>query len=299
MEIIVDKIYENRSVESFLKQHMSYSRGLLRKIKRSGAVIVNGTPVLMAHKLRAGDVITIEISEKGSDIQPQFIPLEILFEDKEVMVVNKPSGMLVHPLTGEPGGTLANAVIYHWLNKNREALVFRPVYRIDRDTSGLVLISKNRLSYNKLLRQLTERTMLRTYIAVVEGYMPASEGIINFPIARKTGSIVQREVSWQGKSAVTRYKVVRTLPSIGASLLAVRLETGRTHQIRVHLSHMGHPLLGDTLYGGRSDYICRHALHVQRIKFLHPVTGDTVDLYCPAPSDIGKLMGSADEIPDF
>lgn len=296
MEIIVEKIYDNRSVESFLKQHMCYSRGLLRKIKRNGAVIVNGSPVLMAHRLKAGDVITVEINEEGSEIQPQFIPLEILFEDKEVMVVNKPPHMLVHPLTGEPRGTLANAVIYHWLNTNSEALVFRPVYRIDRDTSGLVLISKNSLSYNKLLRQLTERTMLRTYIAVAEGYMHTAEGIIKLPLARKPGSIVQREVSEQGKSAVTRYKVVKTLPGIGASLLEVRLETGRTHQIRVHLSHMGHPLLGDTLYGGRIDYINRQALHVQRLKFVHPVTGLTVDLNCPSPADISKLIGKTDEI---
>lgn len=290
MKTTIKKPDINRTVEAVLKKQLGFSRGLTRKLKRNGEVYVNGAPVLLTHRVKAGDVLEICLPEERSSIEPQDIPLKKIYEDEDLLVVDKPAGMLVHPLSNEPGGTLANAVMYHWLNSGSSAVVFRPVYRIDRDTSGLVLISKSKFTYYNLARQLQEKTMMRSYLALVQGFMSTAEGVIDLPIGRKPGSIIQREVSFGGKPAVTHFSVIRHMEKIHASLLKIKLETGRTHQIRVHMSHLGHPLLGDTLYGGPTNLIDRQALHAYSLNFLHPGSGVNMNLRCPLPKDILNVL---------
>lgn len=290
METIIVRTQQGLAVEAVLKRHLGFSRSLIRKLKSHGQVSLNGIPVYMNQIVKAGDALEVYLPEERSKIEPQNIPLKIIYEDEDILVVNKPAGMLVHPLSNEPGGTLANAVMYHWLNTESITVVFRPVYRIDRDTSGLVLISKNKLTYNNIARQLQNKTMRRTYLAVVHGFMDATEGTIKLPIARKTGSIIQREINVEGKPAVTHFTVIRHLKKINSSLLKVELETGRTHQIRVHMSHVGHPLLGDTLYGGPENLIDRQALHAYSLNCSHPGNGKKLNLICPPPRDILNIL---------
>lgn len=208
-------------------------------------------------------------------------------EDEDLLVVNKPPGMLVHPLTVEAGGTLANAVVHRWSRQGLTAR-FRPVYRIDRDTSGLVLVAANPFAYQHLARQLIGKIMRREYLAVPGGHIHPEQGTLCFPIGRADQSIVKREVKEGGKRAVTCYRVLELLP--GGTLVKCSLETGRTHQIRVHLNHLGHPLYGDTLYGGSAQWIGRQALHAASLRFYHPRTGALICLNCDLPLDMMHLI---------
>lgn len=289
--ITVEKSGHGRSIDEILKEKLGLSRALLRKIKREGGVLLNGNPVLLQQRVEKGDTIALEMDFSGqSPIAPELTLLDIVYEDDCILVVNKPAGMLVHPVSGEETGTLANYVMGHWLQQGNRNPVFRPVYRIDRGTSGLVLVSKTHLVHLGLTRQLTAKTMKRVYIALAGGIISTGEGTVSKPIARKPGSIVEREVSPSGSPAVTHYRVLGRLPGICATLLEVTLETGRTHQIRVHLSHIGHPLLGDTLYGGNDGHIGRQALHSYRLLFTHPLTGDSLDLKGRLPGDMKKII---------
>ncbi|MFZ5645660.1 MAG: RluA family pseudouridine synthase [Bacillota bacterium] len=293
METVKLTISENdqgRTIEAVLKERYSMSRSLIRKIKREGQVYLNGNPVFLIERVGKGDILVVVInSEKGSDILPEEIPLKIIYEDEDVIAVDKPPGMIVHPVRGERENTLANAVIGYWLKKGKRNPVYRPVYRIDRDTSGIVLVAGTRMAHLSLDLQLRERIMKRKYIAIAGGLVFNNYGVINEPIGRKKGSIVEREVTGSGSVSVTHYSVIKRLPDIEATVLEVVLETGRTHQIRVHMSHIGHPLLGDTLYGGNRDLIKRQALHSHRAEFNHPKTGERIVLKSDLPEDMKKL----------
>lgn len=289
--LLVEKEDHGRAIGGLVRERLGVSRSLLRRIKREGSIILNGEPVTAVTRVKEGDTITLEMElGRQSDIIPDDGLLDIVYEDSCLMVVNKSAGMLVHPVAGERAGTLANSVLGHWLKKGKANPVFRPVYRIDRDTSGLVLVSGSHLAHLALERQLRAKTMRRVYIAVAGGKIAEERGTIDCPIARKPGSIVEREVSPGGKPAVTHYRVIKRLPAVGATVLEVTLETGRTHQIRVHMSHLGHPLLGDTLYGGDRIHIERHALHSYRLVFTHPASGRLVDLTGALPDDMKKLL---------
>lgn len=294
MRIVIEPKYENHTIESVLKTELGFARGLIRKLKQIGTVRLNEIPGCIKLRVKAGDVLEISMDEERSNIEPQNIPLNIVFEDKDLLVADKPPGMLVHPLSTEPCGTLANAVMYHWLQTGSKSVVFRPLYRLDRQTSGLVVISKNIFTYPGLVRQLQNKTLGRTYIAIVDGYMGKPAGTIDLPIRRKPGSIIKREVGVGGKPAVTHFSVINRLEIINASLLKVILETGRTHQIRAHFSYAGHPLLGDTLYGGATNLIGRQALHACSVNFLHPRSRVEMVLQSPLPGDILKLLKLAD-----
>jgi len=280
-----------RTIAGVLKERYAMSRSLLRRIKREGKTFLNGDPVFLNERLAIGDNLIVEMDiGRESQIDPEDLDLEKIYEDESLLVLNKPPGMLVHPVRGERSGTLANAVIGYWKKSGKPCGVFRPVFRIDRDTSGLVVVSGNHLAHLSLARQIQNKTMERVYIAVAGGLVTSHKGIIDLPIARKSGSIVEREVSSSGSRAVTHYRVIKRLPQIDASVLEVKLETGRTHQIRVHMSYMGHPLLGDSLYQGREGDIARQALHAYRAAFSHPITGVRMDLYCPLPQDMMALV---------
>ncbi|MFZ5646372.1 MAG: RluA family pseudouridine synthase [Bacillota bacterium] len=290
---VVGKDDDNRTISGILKERYSLSRSLLRRIKREGETLLNGIPVFMNQRVSEGDMLAIKLDFAGqSRIVPDNDLPDIIYEDENILIVNKPAGKLVHPVGKERLGTLANSVMGHWLKSGKTNPVFRPVFRIDRDTSGLVLVSGSHLAHLNLVRQIREKTMKRTYIAVAEGKVSTPQGVINAPIARRPGSFIEREVSPTGRSAVTRYRVIEYLPGINATVLEVNLETGRTHQIRVHMSHLGYPLLGDSLYGGSCDYIRRQALHSFRLAFFNPLTGAKMEFRCSPPEDMRELVGN-------
>lgn len=292
LQFIAGREDGGRTVAAVLKERFLFSRSLLRRIKKEGEVLLNGRQALLVERVKEGDKLLVSAGTfRQSDIEPGEIQPDIIYEDESILVANKPAGMLVHPVAGERRGTLANLVMGHWLRSGKQNPVFRPVYRIDRDTTGLVLVSGSHVAHLGLIRQLHEKTMKRKYIAVAEGRFSKPQGIIREPIARKPGSIIEREVSPSGAAAVTHYRVIKHLADINATVLEVGLETGRTHQIRVHLSYLGHPLLGDTLYGGACRHIARQALHSYRLALFHPATGAEMEFECLPPEDMQKLIG--------
>ncbi|TYO94685.1 RluA family pseudouridine synthase [Desulfallas thermosapovorans] len=278
------------TVENLLRKKRGFSRALVRGLKTRGQVLVNGVRVYMRDKVKAGDVLTVCFPKDDStELEPENIPLEILYEDADVLVLNKPAGMLVHPVRHEQHGTLANAVLFHWQHKGVKAR-FRPVYRIDRNTSGIVLVAGNSYAAQQLARQLDTGVLRRRYLAVAEGTPPRRRGTIDLPLALKPGSAARWTVDPGGKQAVTHFQLISKL--MGASLLCLELETGRTHQIRVHMSHIGCPLVGDEQYGGDTERLGRQALHAATIDFCHPRTGVPVRINCPLPADMRGLIKS-------
>ncbi|HPZ42578.1 MAG TPA: RluA family pseudouridine synthase [Bacillota bacterium] len=276
------------SIEQFLRNVLGFSRSMVRRLKRLSGVLLNGQPVILSRRLKAGDRISVALQfNEFTNVLPQPIPIDFVFEDEHILVVNKPPGMLVHPLKHEQENTLANAVLHHYLEKGIEA-AFRPVSRLDRNTSGLVVIAKHAYAAFRLGQQLPRGELQREYLAVVHGLIAQEQGIIDLPVARSVDSRVKRRVCPEGKKALTYYTVLKYLAN--ATFLKLRLATGRTHQIRVHLSHIGHPLVGDTLYGGREEGISRQALHCSRVSLTHPVTGEGLTLEAPLPGDMQKLL---------
>ncbi len=278
------------SVRAFLKGK-GVSGGLFRRIKNSGSFWLNGIPIhANGTILRPGDRISYEYPEPPQDIEPEDIPLDIRYEDNDLLIINKPAGMLVHPTPQTTSGTLANALIYYYRKKGEKTL-FHCVHRLDRMTSGLLLAAK-RPEIQHLLSTKEGKLFHREYIAIAEGIIEPPEGIISLPIARNPESIITRIVSPEGKPAITNYKTEQIFKKESAvfSLLRLSLVTGRTHQIRVHLSHMGHPLLGDDLYGGTLEFIPRQALHAERILLDHPITGEKIDIHAELPKDMADMI---------
>ncbi|WNR45833.1 RluA family pseudouridine synthase [Paenibacillus roseipurpureus] len=224
--------------------------------------------------------------------KPEAYPLDVLFEDEFTLVVNKPAGMSVHPSEAGQGGTLASAVA-HYYETTGQACGIRHIHRLDQDTTGAVLYAKNEWAHVLLDEAMRENRIDRQYVAIAEGRFIAKRGTIDEPIGRDRHHAGKRRVTLNGDQAVTHYRVVQQMKS--AALVEVELETGRTHQIRVHLSYLGHPLVGDTLYGGSSRGFHRQALHGERLLFPHPLTGDEVVVHAPYPSDFKKLLDQLSE----
>ncbi len=273
-------------VRSFLKQ-VGISTTHWKKVKFSETFRCNGE--LISHPARlmvsGGDVVSWELSEK-SNILPENLPLDIRYEDDFLLIVNKPCGQLVHPTNRELTGTLANAVLGYYAT-NGISVAFHPIHRLDRNTTGLVLIAKEPQLHHQLSPQ-GRKIFNREYLAIIHGVLSPFSGRMDYPIARDPKSIICRRVSPEGQRAVTYYETLSV--SDAMSLLRLRLETGRTHQIRVHLSHLGHPLLGDDLYGGSRTLIGRQALHAFRLSFLHPVTKKNISAVADIPEDMRSLL---------
>ena len=271
-------------LEVFLKQH-GFSRHILTHLKRTeNGICVNGIWAYTSHILRASDILTILLVEEASSEQivPINLPFPIVYEDEDLMVINKPADMPIHPSINNYENTLANAAAWYFQQKN-EAFVYRCINRLDRDTTGLLILAKHMLSGAILSRMSAAREIHREYLAIAEGCVPAC-GIIDAPIARKEDSAIERCIDFeQGERAVTHFS--RISYAEGYSLVSLKLETGRTHQIRVHMKHLGHSLPGDYLYNPDFSKIKRQALHSYRLKFSHPISGKPMEFTAPVPND--------------
>lgn len=284
---VIEQSMEDWKVERVLRQGLGVSRTLLRSAKRRMAIYLNGQPVRANVTVKSGEVLELYLEKQETDIIPQQMALQILYEDDYLLAVNKPSGMLVHPLTCEATGTLANGILHHWQQQGFVGR-FRPIHRLDRNTSGLVLVAKNAYVHQQLQLQMHQGLFKRRYLAIVEGQIEPPVGTICAPISLAEGSFIKRAVTPEGQSAISHYRTLRRLMS--GCLVAVQLETGRTHQVRVHMAYLGHPLYGDSLYGGDLNKIDRQALHCAYLAFQHPVNKNAIKLVCPLPEDMIDLM---------
>lgn len=269
---------DKKPIRTFLRE-FGVSASLLTKLKHTeNGITKNGVFAKTIEELSTGDTLTIKIENSGSIARPMCIDIEIPYEDEDIIVLNKPPLLPVHESRNHIGDTLSNFVAYHC----GENMAFRAVYRLDRDTSGLVLVAKNELAAAKLAGKIK-----KDYYAVVDGTIE-NDGIIDAPIARCGNSIIKRKVDENGETAITEYVPIKS--NGNATLVKFNLKTGRTHQIRVHMEHIGHSLLGDKLYGGDCSMISRQALHCKDIYFTHPITEKPMHITCDFPNDMKNLV---------
>ena len=282
-------------VSHFLKQKGFSSQNLVQLKKSPAAVLANGVPCFMNHMLQPGDTLTLRIREVRSSekIPPVDLPLNIVYEDEDLMVINKPAGMPIHPSMNNYYNSMANALAYYFEQQNCP-FVFRCINRLDRDTSGLTIVAKHYVSAGMLSTMIANKAasgIMREYLAIVKGSVQPSEGTITAPLGRKEGSIIERTVDFEkGESAVTHYRVLDE--KNGHSLVSLILETGRTHQIRIHMKYLGYPLIGDYLYNPDMEQIQRQALHAWKLSFVHPITGETLAFTAPLPEDMMAVAGN-------
>ncbi len=281
-------------VNHFLKQKGFSSQNLVQLKKNPDAVLANGIPCFMNHMLQPGDTLTLHIREDHSSekIPPVDLPLNIVYEDADLMVINKPAGMPIHPSMNNYYNSMANALAYYFEQQNCP-FVFRCINRLDRDTSGLTIVAKHYVSAGMLSAMIANKAasgITREYLAIAKGSVQPPYGTITAPLGRKAGSIIERTVDFEkGESAVTHYKVLDE--KNGHSLVSLILETGRTHQIRIHLKYLGYPLIGDYLYNPDMKWIQRQALHAWKLSFRHPITGETLAFTAPLPEDMAAIAG--------
>ena len=277
------------NVKELLKLKFQISDRLLVKLKKNKKIWLNSTPTFVDSRLKPFDTveILIDFEEKSENIIPTQMDLNIIYEDEYYIVINKPSGIAIHPSILHYTDSLANGVKFYFEQKNIKKKI-RPINRLDKDTSGIVIFAKNEYIQEFLVKEMKKNTFFKEYIAVCEGMFESKIGTINLPIGRRENSIIERCVCSDGDIAITHYNVLKSLKN--TSVVHVTLETGRTHQIRVHLSNIGHPILGDTLYGNPSSVINRQALHAYKVKFIHPITGLNVEYIATIPSDIKSII---------
>lgn len=286
----IDSHSEGLRVEQFLRRK-GYSAQNLSTIKRMPeSILVNGVHYYMKQTLKAGDRLLVRIQETESsrNIPPVCAPLSIVYEDEDLIVVNKPAGMPIHPSLNNYTNSLANALAWYYQQQGKP-FIFRCCNRLDRDTSGLTVVAKHLVSGNILSTMTKKKEVRREYLAVVRGHIAPESGTISAPLTRKEGTIIERVVDfYRGEPAVTHYHLIQE--ANGHSLVSLQLETGRTHQIRIHLKHLGFPLVGDYLYNPDMEYISRQALHSFRLSFPHPITGEVMDFTAPLPEDMRNIL---------
>lgn len=302
-------------LDIFLSEKIEdWSRSRLKKLIDEGDVLVNGGAIKSSYKLRDGDEISVELTEQeGDNFEAEDIPIEIVFEDEYLAVINKPAGMVVHPGAGVSNGTLANAIAYRFKiqaskfkieetgNESKRSNRIGIVHRLDKETSGLIVVAKNELTHEKLSAQFHDRKVRKSYVALVHGFVRKLTGKVEEPIARDRKNRVKMAVDKNGRNALSVYKVRQRFEKF--TLLDVDIKTGRTHQIRVHLSHINHPIVGDETYNaGRDNQIPdaglrkairnlnRFFLHAEKLAFTHPVTKETLEFIQPMPDELTDLL---------
>jgi 23S rRNA pseudouridine1911/1915/1917 synthase len=297
VDIIIEPRYDGTTIREFVKNELGLSRGILTRLKSiNSGISLNGVSVTVRTVLNTGDMLTLNLEDNITDenefIVPRSLPIDIIYEDSDIVAVNKSSAMPTHPSQGHSDDSLAKALVYYYKSKG-VPFVFRAVNRLDSGTSGIVLVAKNRLAAYKLSRQLINGSVVKYYTAVVSGILPPDGGDIIGYIRRKNDSIILREVcSASGEGGAYARTVYTTLAvSDKYSIADVAPKTGRCHQIRVHFAHTGHPLVGDFLYGTENqEGMTHHALHARYLAFTQPSSGEHITLEAPPPSDISTLI---------
>lgn len=288
-QIDKDEHYDN--VLHVLKEQFLLSDRLITKLKKANKIYLNSLPTYTKKSVTVGDTVSvlIDFEEDNSNIVASNIPLNIIYEDDYLLVLNKPANIAIHPSILHFYNSLSNGVKFYFDKLGLKKKI-RIVNRLDRNTSGIVILAKNEYIQECLIKQMKTNEFKKEYLAIAKGILESKSGTLNFPIARKEGSIIERTVSSDGDSAITHYDVVKEFNNL--SLVHIVLETGRTHQIRVHFSHIGHPILGDTLYGSPSELINRQALHSYKLTFIHPVTKKELILESSLPNDIKNIINN-------
>ena len=298
MEGQIEHRIEVRGAEGRLDQYLAaqdvgFTRSRLRQLILEGWVTVNGAAVKPSHRVRMGDRVAVSAPPpRPTSLQAQAMAIAVLYEDEHLVVVDKPAGLTVHPGPGHPDHTLVNALLALCPDIEGVGGEIRPgiVHRLDKDTSGLMVAAKNQQAHNNLSAQIKDRKVTKGYVALVEGTPSQLQGRIDAPVGRHPHHRTRMAVTAGGREARTSYRVMESLA--GASLLELYLETGRTHQIRVHLAYLGHPIVGDHVYGKRSPVLDRHFLHAHHLGFRHPVHDDDIDLWSPLPEDLAQALES-------
>lgn len=288
-QIDKDEHYDN--VLHVLKEQFFLSDRLITKLKKANKIYLNSLPTYTKKSVTVGDTVSvlIDFEEDNSNIVASNIPLNIIYEDDYLLVLNKPANIAIHPSILHFYNSLSNGVKFYFDKLGLKKKI-RIVNRLDRNTSGIVILAKNEYIQECLIKQMKTNEFKKEYLAIAKGILESKSGTLNFPIARKEGSIIERTVTSDGDSAITHYDVVKEFNNL--SLVHIVLETGRTHQIRVHFSHIGHPILGDTLYGSPSELINRQALHSYKLTFIHPVTKKELILESSLPNDIKNIINN-------
>jgi 23S rRNA pseudouridine1911/1915/1917 synthase len=284
LDLLVSTELSALPLKEFLRKS-GLSLTLRRRIKHNGVITRNGAHINWNEPVFNQDQITVSWPLENK-LEPIAMPLVIAYEDNALLVIDKPSGIMVHPTARQDGITIANGVLHHY-RESGQSCDFHPVHRLDRQTSGLLLVAKNAYIHHLLSGQGIKHVQ-RSYQAIVTGQPQPLSGTIDAPIGRKPGSIIERMISASGQEAVTDYRTISGTST--ASLMQISLRTGRTHQIRVHFSHIGHPLLGDDLYGGCTDLINRQALHAGKLAFNHPITNELLTIHSPLPPDMLSIL---------
>ncbi len=294
-KVVVEENTQKKRIDSYIvDKNINLSRTAIKRLLDEGKILVNGKKQKPSYKPEVGDIITIEIPEPEEvELKPQDIPIDVIYEDKDIIVVNKPKGMVVHPANGNPDGTLVNAI----LAKCKDSLSgiggeIRPgiVHRLDKDTSGLLIIAKNDQAHINMSKQIQDRKVIKKYIALVKGVIGENTATIDMPIARSTKDRKKMAVDPKGKEAITHYKVLQRYDKY--TLLEIKIDTGRTHQIRVHMSYIGHPVVGDMQYSnGKNEFgIEGQMLHSKYLEFDHPITGKRLKLEAPLPEYFEQVL---------
>ena len=301
LEKKVEEEYEGAVIRDFLKEELGLSSRLIRGAALEKRILVNDNPVRMRYVLHKGDIVVVKLQRKESqNIIPEKMDLDIVYEDEDILILNKPPFLVVHPTRSYPKGTLANGVLNYFKESGQNCIV-RLVSRLDMNTSGLIIIAKNQFAHMYLSKEMKENHLEKRYLAIVHGHLKEKEGTINAPIYKpdddEEESRFQRVIDDRGQESITHYKVIESFE--GGDLVECLLETGRTHQIRVHLSHLGHPIYGDTLYGHgemEEELIKRQALHAYGLDFKSPRTQKELSIRAELPEDMKNLTNILKEV---
>lgn len=295
IDYIIDSASDGLRVEQYLRRR-GYSGQNLAEIKRMPeSILVNGIHYYMRQQLAAGDRLQVRICEArcSEKIPPVKIPLDIVYEDEDLIVINKPAGMPIHPSLNHYTNSMANALAWYYQEQGKP-FIFRCSNRLDRDTSGLTVVAKHLVSASILSDMARRHLIRREYLAIVRGKISPQSGTIDAPLSRKPGTIIERTVDFEhGETAITHYRAIAE--KNGHSLVLLRLETGRTHQIRIHMKYLGFPLIGDYLYHPDMENIGRQALHSHRLAFAHPITGEEMSFHAPLPADMLAVLSTVSE----